>query len=444
MELTEALLQHAYFSKYSPDAWKDLQAFQALISGIYEDFLRERIKPFAIAALSLAPLAKWGEKRRSPYTLTRGPPEKLIPGVQAGIVSLPAVYRSGGLYAWVSIGHEVAGHNFLQSVPSLLKEMQQCISKHTSLVLNEEGCEDDQIESLAQYWSGCTEEIASDVLGVLSFGAAFALGFLGYLRAERGKWVQCSGFHHTEEGPTSRSALLLTDQKETKKKLLFQLNSNIEIKVSEGDKFGSYCGKDDKIINPPKELTISQYKSSKGKHPIDILRFFVLERVVEKYGDKDDFELLKSEIQQDLAAANDQITLCHLDFSKMPPEESPIKLNVDVMRAVANEIADVVMRHKLKALGEHSITSLIKWSENDELASLGVANSYRKEEASLPHNFIPNFDISSRHIIAGAVKASIDPKYESLHIEKIFALMKGYLASDFDKKEQMRSNVIDK
>lgn len=155
-EVAEPLLQRNYQGKYLQSAYRDLVAFQAVVTSIYNS-----VSP--VKTNYLPPLVKWGgvweegEERKSAYTI---PADKTK--LRAGVVSLIPSHRVGGILAWSSLGHEVAGHNFLNSHPKLIGELANKVHKAIQNKLKN--------PKLAQYWKDRTEELASDVLGVLNTG----------------------------------------------------------------------------------------------------------------------------------------------------------------------------------------------------------------------------------------------------------------------------------
>ncbi len=128
-------------------------------------------------------MAKWGDYKQTPHTYVACDMKKFIPGMKAGVVSFPMGYRTGGVLAWAVLSHEVSGHHLLHSVDGLIQKIQNQIRTEISPIHNSDIIK----KTLANYWAGCAEEAASDVLGVLGMGPSFGFGLIGYLKNFRGK-----------------------------------------------------------------------------------------------------------------------------------------------------------------------------------------------------------------------------------------------------------------
>lgn len=96
-------------------------------------------------------------------------------GLRSTLVSMPVINSLGGLLAWTTYAHEVAGHNNLHAKNCLNGELQNVF--RSSLRWNYS-----VDSSLVEYWSSRVDETVSDVLGLLSLGPAAGIGLVGYFR----------------------------------------------------------------------------------------------------------------------------------------------------------------------------------------------------------------------------------------------------------------------
>ena len=260
-EVAEALLQRNHQDRYYESSFKDLLALQAVITTIYDDILNSEISQ--LARKTIAPLAKWGH-RKSPYTLPIVLTNKV--GVKAGIVSLPIENRNGGLLAWASLGHEVGGHNILHAHPDLIPQLQAAV--HNAILTAQiDNVSPDMRNKMADYWRACTEEVASDQLGLLNIGPSFGIAMLGYFRGVRGKKLNSTGPLHGE-GSSKKSLRLFFDDGSTDI-IVEKTSDSIDLKNNEGVVgFNSQ--------NHP--LKYQKIFFHRGKHPVDVLRPLALSR----------------------------------------------------------------------------------------------------------------------------------------------------------------------
>ena len=170
-EVAETLLQFNHERLYDLSSYNDLKALQAVVSDLYTKVAF--LKTGAIARDCLSPLVKWGTHLKTPYTYPHINEHDLKIG--AGIVNLPSGHRLGGIGAWVSLGHEVVGHNFLRTVPKLLEEL----TEHVVNGLKKEKIE----EGVIKLWTECVEESASDILCCLAIGPTAPFALLAHARA---------------------------------------------------------------------------------------------------------------------------------------------------------------------------------------------------------------------------------------------------------------------
>lgn len=161
IEVSEALLQRNHKDKYYSASFEALQALQAVIAALYDSFLHSQYGYLFLQ--TLAPLAKWGNSTRGPYTCTSQLASKI--GVTVGIVSFPPEFRTGGLLSWAALGHEVAGHNLLQAHSDLLPQLKAELGNNLRQMLSEDEWGADLKAKIIDYWVSCTEEMACDLLG---------------------------------------------------------------------------------------------------------------------------------------------------------------------------------------------------------------------------------------------------------------------------------------
>ncbi|MCK5613030.1 hypothetical protein KAR91_64755, partial [Candidatus Pacearchaeota archaeon] len=263
-EVSEALLQMHHEPQYDTSFFSDLNAAQAIISSLFDGLLLSKNATIRkIAAGILPPLAKRSHSQ-SPYAIS-SEKEVLTPlDIRCGIVSFPAEFFSGGLLAWGSLAHEVSGHHFLQSIDGLIPELKLRTLMGLINTLTFE-----YYDILGPYWVACAEETACDILGVLNIGPSFGYSLLALLRAERQGKLLSKGPLYTNEN--SENSLLLMEGETI---LHFNVHhSEIETRKHEGY-FGYYKGKKEH----PK-VFYQRFKSS-DKHPLDVLRMFVIAQVI--------------------------------------------------------------------------------------------------------------------------------------------------------------------
>ena len=152
---------------------KPTNAFQALVSDLYDGFLsdedRKNVKKPDKSII--APLVKWGNPEFGPYTWPVDATKNV--GVNVAIVNLPPSHARGSLLGWSTIGHETGGHDILHADTGLLEELQNNIESSLNI---------QWLNKLAKYWSERVDETASDILGILNMGPAAGIGLIGYFR----------------------------------------------------------------------------------------------------------------------------------------------------------------------------------------------------------------------------------------------------------------------
>ncbi|NGX31232.1 MAG: hypothetical protein K940chlam8_00597 [Chlamydiae bacterium] len=492
-EVAEALLQRNHQHRYYSSSFKDLQAFQAVVTTVYESSRRSSISK--LAQTTLAPLAKWGESKGPvtfPITST-----KVLPGINAGIVNLPPEYRTGGLLAWASLGHEVGGHNFLRSIPGtesnhtpgIIKELQEIIYASVKTHCTE------GTEKLAEYWSVCAEEAASDVLGVMSIGPAFGIGLVGFFKGKRNGRLSVSGPLHSKN-------------KSPKKLLKFSItSSNVFVEeISDDITFKREAGLFGYRQTPregPETKEPMNYEKvffSTGKHPVDVLRLFVIIRVIRlfierigkhitelheehtehrghtehsiklleirtedaehteysievlkkhiehiehEYTERRDFlegiirewyewiRIIDSEVEKDLEGLK-EISFEEL-HSISPPTTQPFKIPIALARKTAQVTAEAIALKPLQNLDEKCLMDVISWKVEDERIVDEIRKAIKDEECTkLPRLSYKEKDYA-RHIIAASILESLETSSNPYKIEMIFNKMKVYLIDAYSK-----------
>jgi len=151
------------------------RALQELVSDLYDGFLssgaRRGVAPPDGARL--APLVRWGSAEAGPYTWPAA--DVAAMEVKAPVVSFPAPGAAGGLLAWALVAHEAAGHDVLSAFPGLREQVARAVERAFAA--------ERLPAELGRYFAERIEEVASDVLGVLSMGPAAAAGLIGWARA---------------------------------------------------------------------------------------------------------------------------------------------------------------------------------------------------------------------------------------------------------------------
>ena len=169
LDIAQAILQNG--EGYAPRA---TDAFQEVISDLYDGFLsaEDRRGVKAPDYETIPPLVKWGNPASGPYTWPVDATQSF--GMDVGIVNLPPANTRRGICAWAALGHETGGHDILHADEGLLRELSDKVA--AALAAAKLG------NHLAEYWSDRIDETASDVLGILNFGPAAAVGVLAYFR----------------------------------------------------------------------------------------------------------------------------------------------------------------------------------------------------------------------------------------------------------------------
>ncbi|NGX42462.1 MAG: hypothetical protein K940chlam7_00742 [Chlamydiae bacterium] len=426
-EVAEGLLQRNHELKYYRSAFRDLNALQAVVTTIFQDVWASDISPRTSKVLP--PLAKWGYK--SPHAF---PPfsfpftEMKIP---VGIVNFPAEYRKGGLLAWVSLGHEVAGHHFLRYIDGLVSDLRSVVA---DAFKNKE--KDPLVKDLGDYWCACVEETVCDVLGVLNTGPSFGIGLLGYLRAVRGGQLKSSGTKFSTEKGSSMNSLLLHSKK-TNQIFVKTLSDSVILEGTEG-LFG-YLGPENS--HP---LKYQKYKSS-DKHPVDILRFFVITSVISILDSSSCWiKLIEDEVSKDLGIKN-QITLMQLNEKSHPIVINSIDIPIEVAKRSVQVVVEALMSSPLKHLEGKKLTDIFSWTEKDEILVEKIKEIINDPKFEKLPDLASTKSIA-RHVIAASVLSSVQQRDEvegtnPIHaVETIFHNMKTSLVDIFERDPTWHQN----
>ncbi|NGX30977.1 MAG: hypothetical protein K940chlam8_00336 [Chlamydiae bacterium] len=423
-EVGEALLQRNYQGKYYPSSFRDLQAFQAVVTTIYKSFLDKEISQLSLGAL--APLAKWG-KSKGPCTFPITTTEK-IEGIKAGIVNLPPEYQMGGLLAWASLGHEVGGHNFLRSFKGLIEQLQQEVEKSVSQCCNNNKVDLETTTKMMEYWSICLEEVASDVLGVMSIGPSFGIGLIGTLRGNRNGKMRCSGLLYSKR---IKPMKLLKLSSSSSTIFIEKISDHVTLKKESGV-FG-YRQTPKKGQGTTECLNYEKLFFSADKHPIDILRPYVIIQIIEllknqtgildqtKKEWEEWIQIIYEEIQRDLEGIK-EISFKELVTIKDQPDVKQFNVSLEIAIATANATAKAIAETKLDCFKDRCLMDVVSWKEKDEDIVFQVRKILKTDEK-------PAISIeSSRHILAASILESLESSPENpQNIEDIFNKMKNHL-----------------
>ena len=119
------------------------EAAQELASDLYDQFVAE-LGPRIPRERTTPSLHTWGSAQEGPYTYHIRYLERL--GLKTTMVVLPTVNALGGILAWTTYAHEVAGHNLLHAGRCLNGELQ-------TVIFNKIHYGSHLPRTLASYWS---------------------------------------------------------------------------------------------------------------------------------------------------------------------------------------------------------------------------------------------------------------------------------------------------
>lgn len=409
-DIAEALLQRSHQDKYYESAFQDLQAFQAIVSTIHNVALAKNV------TTELPPLAVWSSRRRGPYTHPANKTNKV--GVKAAIVCLPPEHRTGGLLAWSSLGHEIAGHNLLRAQQGLIRELSGKVLKAVNNKGKRQFPKAKCIDRLATYWSERVEELASDVLGVLNMGPSSAIGFVGYLRGARGGPLKIGGPFHSRK--STKILHLYSETDGGFNQWFDRIGKDVKLSGKKG-LFGYERDSED-AVQYEKHFTLQDV------HPVDCLRVYSMIKVIMLIKGLQEetqvgwVDLIKREVDKDLHGTS-VIKLEEMDSSKEVPERVFIDIPLDIAIRTAEIAAEVIATSKIKCLKQRSFIDIIPWTDRDEVLVDQIRQALRDNA--------PIRDISKkvRHIVAAALIESLEASNPK--IETLFQRMKLLLVEAF-------------
>lgn len=175
----------------NPELRSSTAAFQELVSDLFDGFLsaesrnRDGVRISPPDKGAIAPLVKWGSPENGPYTWPVDAVLGLSLSLKVPVVSLPPAYARRGVVAWAALGHETGGHDILHADTGLLQELALKVSQAVFTVTSK--------RKLADYWSSCIDETASDVLGILNMGPAAGIGLIAFFRGLTGGRLRAQG-----------------------------------------------------------------------------------------------------------------------------------------------------------------------------------------------------------------------------------------------------------
>lgn len=409
--LAEALLQRNYENRYYRSDFEDLLAFQAIVDTIFDQAIKGN------TSAPIPPLVAWSRKRKGPFTITAVKVAEKIQ-IPIGVVCLPPEYRNGGLFAWSVMGHEVAGHNFIQDKPNLLNEFINAIKdsfeKKLTAQLKREKISFNpvHITHLSRYWSMSqrVEEIASDVLGILSTGPSLAIGCIGYFRG-----MSQDGLLRTS-GPfeAKKQRSIVHIQGGGVDLQITGLSEKVKIKEPRGV-----------IGNTPggEEIHYRAYKIPSGPHPVASLRpFAMIEAIRQTALDKPSKEgwsqLIKTELESKEFLKEKMVKFVTTDIQVFPPQENETVIPLEIARLSAEFVGNIICTTKFPSLGSRNICQIFNWSMRDEVCVDIIRKSLKDKKGQLPNG------VSASHIVAAAV---IEASTAGADIENLFQKMKQYL-----------------
>ncbi len=366
-EITEALLQRNYEGIYYKTAFDDLLAFQAIVSDLYKKIAIKKVGKLVQQPLS--PLVKWSPSK-APHTFP-SINKHLLNKLKVGIVSLPPEHRTGGLLAWGVLGHEVAGHNFLRSIPNLLSDLKATVNKTVQFSCKTQMLDELKTKQITSFMEHCTEEIASDVLGTLAMGPISAVCLLGYSRGAR------------DSGKLSKKALV---------KRTTHLPDILRV------------------------LTCST----------------IIEKCLEISEKTNWIKTINDEVKKDYETKDTVLFLKTTDPTKEIADESEFyPINIDIAIQVANAAAEAIATTKLRSL-KTTLKDIVCWAENpDELLAYTVQRAIQ-DQTAFPNIHLYE-KINACHVVTGAVMAALQPKAstEKCFITMKNYLLKAYLSNTY-------------
>jgi hypothetical protein len=281
---------------------------------------------------------------------------------------------------------------------------------------------------MGDYFKVCTEEIASDIMGLLTMGPAFVVSVMGFLKAMRPNGrLSCKGYFY----PRSTG-------------------SKISLHVPSHNLFIQKVAKRDLSLHKDKGLlgdTIpyQRFRFLKDNHHLDILRPYVLSAVIALFAkdvlNKNDWIDQIEKICNADFEHSEKENYClfeHFDDNSPPQLQPPIEVGKDNAIAAAKAAGTAAAR----ALFSHntspttSLIDLFPWTKEDEFFVNDIRQRLNQDKSinlgPLEREGKPgSVTIAGpQHILAAAVLESTSPKSD---LEKIFTAAKKYLAKEYKK-----------
>ena len=324
---------------------RPLRAFLAVISNTFRSFLPADLL-FRDGASPLAdlypPLAAFREGEEAPYMLSSSAVKRLSGGT-VGVVVMPTGYMRHPLL-WTAVAHEVGGHELLNAVPHLLRELQKGVRQLFNVRSLRSGEKPDLEQLVGLIWQYWAEETISDVCGVLHVGPSYGLSLSIY---------QAALFH-----------AIATRQGFEKHTLLRLWSGKFPPQF-----FARIMNLDDV---PLPELDV---------HPTDILKIHVIIGAIEnlttmRHEHRQEYVDYLKDIAKMCVGNQDEIQLYgSLEIGPDRWIRVAQTVPLSLMQDAARRVGAYITTAELNALGGRSLQQLETWSDIDETAAHYTAHS---------------------------------------------------------------------
>jgi hypothetical protein len=334
---------------------RELRAFLAVNSDVYRHFVDNRkIRASAKSSLlwpSLDPLGSFSNDRRAgPYTFAASAE------LPVALISKPAA-QTAFLPLWLIDGHEVGGHSIMSGVEGLVAELGDTVeakirdayrtktvkpSTETvqfavpTGVVFNNRVNVSMPDFMARLCRQWLSEMSADAAGLLNMGPMFVDGMILALALERPNW---------------------------------ELSSR------------------------------SVFDNRRGftEHPTDIVRVLLGIEMLKKLG---------------IAKANAYAQAAYERLEEMVgdlPESvvwvtrtgtQAVEMKLSDIQAILPVVADAILNDPLKALSDHSLLSVMPWTNQDEKAVRVAAANLLRGQADVPDY------VHARHVVAGSMLAA--------------------------------------
>lgn len=409
-DVAEALLQRDA-SQYPAEAQQDLEAFQAIISTIYQ---ATAASDFLYA--SPPPLCVWtGARELSSLAMTIDTTQRVH--INAEIICLNPRYRDVGLLVWTTVGHEMAAHHLLRSHADLIPSIKEVVLKQ--LVNNQsfnERYASEKISLISHYLSERITAIASDILGVLNIGPSSTIGLICYLRGIKDGVLKNEG------------SFSLTTTRELK--LTYPGNSLIIDLEMPLDDLGER-GVLGYVEETGDEVLYEQKTTLGDPYPIDVLRPYTMLKVIELLKIDEKLKnfwkiLIKKELERDLKGAR-EIRLLRERQSTDVLDDAYDSIPLDLAVEASEIAAEIIASDKHLTLHDRSFMDLVHWNSIDEGHVANIRNCLQGDSPS-----IALAGGGTRHVVAAAILESME---HGVVISKLFSKMKQLLALTLKPRE---------